>query len=232
MILAAGRGTRLGSLGETIAKVLVDVGGEPLLARHLRYLAREGIDRVVINAHHLAEQIEAFVERYRGPLELSCVVEERLLGTAGGVRNALSRLEPGPFVVLYGDVLIDEPLVPVLRTHRESSALATLTVHEADDARGKGAVRVDSRGRITAFLEKGVAERRPALVNSGVYILEAEFAAALPIGMELDFGHDVFPPAIRRGLPIFAHRLTLPVIDVGTPAGLAMARERARTDGG
>src|SRR2546421_11150208 len=102
MVLAAGRGTRLGTLGRRIAQVLVDVGGEPLLARQLRYLAREDATRVVVNAHHLAEQIQAFVAAYEGSLELVYVYEQRLLGTAGGVRNALSLLGTEPFVVLYG----------------------------------------------------------------------------------------------------------------------------------
>src|SRR5919198_1359825 len=114
MLLAAGHGTRLGALGERTAKILVDVGGEPLLARQLRYLAREGAERVVVNAHHRAEQIQAFVAAHEGSLDLVCVYEERLLGTAGGVRNALSLLGPEPFVVLSGDVLIDEPPPPVV----------------------------------------------------------------------------------------------------------------------
>ena len=57
MILAAGRGTRLGALGRTTPKVLVEIGGQPLLARQLSYLAEAGVERVVVNAHHLAEQI-------------------------------------------------------------------------------------------------------------------------------------------------------------------------------
>src|SRR5919201_5266295 len=102
MILAAGRGTRLGALGRSVPKVLVHVGGEPFLQRQLEYLEREGVSLVVINAHHLAGQITAFVARYRGDLEIECITEQSLLGTAGGVRNALPRLGPGPFLVLYG----------------------------------------------------------------------------------------------------------------------------------
>jgi mannose-1-phosphate guanylyltransferase len=227
MILAAGLGTRLGSLSRTMPKVLLDVGGEPLLARHLAYLARNGIKRVVLNAHHLAEQIQEFVEHYDGPLELVCVVEDRLLGTAGGVRNALPLLEPGPFVVLYGDVLIDEALSALLATHRRSAALATLAVHRAENVEGKGVVRVDATGRVTGFLEKPAEASARALINSGMYILETDLVATLPCGMELDFGQDVFPRAVERKLRIFAHTLLVPAIDIGTPEGLAQAQRRA-----
>jgi NDP-sugar pyrophosphorylase family protein len=128
MILAAGKGTRLGFLGRTIPKVLLPVGGRPLLERHLNYLAREGFTRVVVNAHHLAPQVEAFVASYRGPLHVCCIVEESLLGTAGGVRSALPQLGRDSFLVLYGDVLVDEPLGPMMEFHRRKGVLATLAV--------------------------------------------------------------------------------------------------------
>lgn len=224
MILAAGRGTRLGSLGKNIPKVLMDIGGEPLLERQLRYLERNGISGVVVNAHHHADQIVSFAGTYGGSIELVCVPEEHLLGTAGGVRNALDHLEPGPFVVLYGDVLVDAPIEPLLDLHRAMRASATLAVHEADSAEGKGVVEIDESGRIQRFTEKGVRAGGRVLINSGLYVLEAEIVSALPQGVESDFGSDVFPAALEDGLPLYAARLARPVIDIGTPEGLALAR--------
>lgn len=223
MILAAGRGTRLGALGRNAAKVLVCVGGRPLLERHLDYLEREGFTGVVINVHHLAEQVTSFIERYRGPLEISCIAEEFLLGTAGGVRNALPRLGRRPFLVLYGDVLVDVPLAPLFQFHTERQALATLVVYEAHSTEGKGVVRVRRDGRVTGFEEKKRQEACPGLVNAGVYVIEPKLVASLPTGMPIDFGHDVFPSAVARGLPIFSYSIADPVIDIGTPAGLALA---------
>ena len=121
MILAAGKGTRLGALGERTPKVLVDLGGKPLLSRHLSYLELQGVRRVVVNAHHLAVQVQEFMNAYNGPIETTCVVEQELLGTAGGVRNALEALGAEPFVVLYGDILIDEPLASLAAVHRSGA---------------------------------------------------------------------------------------------------------------
>jgi mannose-1-phosphate guanylyltransferase / phosphomannomutase len=225
MILAAGLGTRLGTLGRRAPKVLLDIGGEPLLKRHLQQLEREGFSRVVINAHHLAGQILSFVAGYKGSLEISCLVEEQLLGTAGAVRNALPQLEPGPFLVVYGDVLLlDAPLRALFDFHRERGAVATLTVHAAETAEGKGAVRIDESGRVMSFEEKKHRQAGTALINSGVYVLEPELVASLPEGVAADFGHDLFPNALERGAPIFAYRLSTPIIDVGTPEGLELAR--------
>jgi mannose-1-phosphate guanylyltransferase len=224
VILAAGRGTRLGSLGQRIPKVLLKVGDRPMLARHLDYLAREGCSRVVVTAHHLAGQIDAFVRRYRGPLEVICVIEESLLGTAGGVRNALAHLRPGPFLVVYGDVVVDEPLAPVLEFHRRRRALATLLVHTAASADGKGVLEVDRSGRITSFEEKPLQQAARALINSGVYVLEPRLVSSLsPEGFS-DFGEDLFPQALHQGLALFAYRTSGSVIDIGTRDGLRQAR--------
>jgi NDP-sugar pyrophosphorylase family protein len=226
MILAAGRGTRLGSAGTRLPKVLMDVGGRPLLAWHLEQLARHGFVRVVVNAHHLAHKLQSFVEGYRGPLELTAAVEPVLLGTAGGVRNALAKLGPGPFLVVYGDVVTTDPLPGLLDVHARGAAAATLAVHESAAHEGKGLVEVDGERRVTRFTEKGAPGRGAALVNSGLYVLEPDFVEPLPPGVPLDFGYDVIPAALERGVQIAAHRLAGPVIDVGTPEGLERARAR------
>jgi NDP-sugar pyrophosphorylase family protein len=224
MILAAGRGTRLGAIGRHRPKVLVDVGDQPLLARHLDYLERRGVERVVINAHHLAADIQAFVRAYDGPLEIVCVVEKQLLGTAGGVRNALQYLGPGPFLVLYGDVLVQESLDDMVDLHRKTGAVATLAVHASDSVDGKGIVEVDDAGRVKRFAEKPGRPSGAALINSGIYVIQQELISSITMGSAADFGEDVFPAALASGVPMFAHRLKRPVIDIGTVDGLALAR--------
>jgi NDP-sugar pyrophosphorylase family protein len=227
MVLAAGRGTRLEALGLGVPKALVEIGGEPLLARQLRYLHGGGVQRVVVNAHHLGEAIEEFAAEYRSEAggELTVLLEPELLGTAGGVRNALALLGDEAFLVLYGDVLFDEPLQAVMETHRVRGAAATLTVYESDRLAGKGVVEIDADGLITRFVEKG--ERDPdarGLVNAGLYVVDPGLLAGLPAGAAADFGHDVFPEALARGERLAVHLLPAPVLDVGTPADLERAR--------
>jgi mannose-1-phosphate guanylyltransferase len=229
MILAAGLGTRLGDLGRKLPKVLIDVGGATLLERHLQYLERHGARRVVINAHHRAELLQSFVDDYAGPLELVVLVEPHLLGTAGAVRNALPLLEPGPFVVVYGDVWIEAPLEPMFALHRREGAVATVAVHEAESAEGKGVVEVDRDGRVRKFAEKQSRAVGPVLINSGLYVLESALLAPLEQGVASDFGHDVLPRALELGQRVFGWRLSSPVIDIGTPEGLALAQQRVET---
>jgi glucosyl-dolichyl phosphate glucuronosyltransferase len=222
MILAAGRGTRLGQLGLRTPKILLDVDGAPLLGRHLSYLEREKVERVVVNAHHLADQVESFLGAYAGSLDIELVVEPELLGTAGAVRNVLDLLGTEPFVVLYGDVIIDEPLRPLFQTFHQLAATAVLTVYEAAQTAGKGVVEVGQDGRVLGFREK--QQEGPGLVNAGLYVLAPAFLADFPPRVELDFGVDVLPAAVARAERIFAHRLTASVLDIGTPDALENAR--------
>lgn len=227
MILAAGRGTRLGALGRTVPKVLVEVGGQPLLARQIQYLRRGGVGRIVINAHHLAAQVETFVAEQPRAADIDVVVEPELLGTAGGVRNALPRLGDEAFCVLYGDVIVDEPLGAVSETHRRAEAAATLTVYRSGEVEGKGTVQIARDGTVRAFHEKTASHLDDhTYVNAGLYIVDPHLLSGLPAGIALDFGHDVFPAAVARGQTIAAHVLAAPVIDMGTPAMLDLARDR------
>jgi len=224
IVLSAGLGTRLGGLGKRIPKVLVPIGGRPLLERHLEALAGAGVQRVVVNTYHLSHQVEAFVRGYAGPLELVCLVEPRLLGTAGSVRAALRYLQPGPFLVLYGDVFVEDELGPLVRSHLDRRPVATLAVHEESSSEGKGVVEVDATGRVTGFVEKGDERNGRFLINSGIYAVETPLVVSLPEAVPLDFGHDVLPEAIRAGRTIAAHQLSRPAIDIGTFAGLQRAQ--------
>lgn len=222
MILGAGRGTRLGALGKRVAKALVEVGGEPLLARQLRYLGDQGVERAVINASHLAGQIEDFAAEWEGTPALEVVVEDEPLGTAGGVRNALGRFADEPLLVLYGDVIAREDLDPLGDLHERERPLATIAVYHSDAAQEKGVVELDGT-RVTAFHEKD-PERTSGWVNAGIYVVDPSWIGRYPAGEFLDFGFDLFPDALGGDGVIRAHRLEEPVLDVGTPADLARAQ--------
>ncbi|MGA2929516.1 MAG: sugar phosphate nucleotidyltransferase [Solirubrobacteraceae bacterium] len=223
LILAAGKGTRLGDLGRQRAKVLIEIAGRPLLDLQFDHLAREGVTRVAVNAHHLAEQIAEHIRNYQGALEVTVLVEPTLLGTAGAAVNALAHLAADRLLVVYGDVLIFEPLGPLLATHSTTGAAATLCVYEHRDTRGKGVVEIDADGSVTGFAEKDPERTGPGLVNAGLYVIESSLLAPLPSDTFLDFGHDVFPQALATGHCVHVHTIPRPVLDIGTPDDLARA---------
>jgi NDP-sugar pyrophosphorylase family protein len=81
---------------------------------------------------------------------------------------------------------------------------------------------------VTGFMEKESQASGRVLINPDVYVLESDIVSPLESGVESDFGRDVFPRAIDRGLPVFAGRLASPMIDIGTPEGLSLGRSTAR----
>lgn len=106
-VLAAGRGERLKPLTDQTPKPLLKIHGKSLLDFNLSALERFGATKVVINAHHLKDQIRDFVEeaRTRYSFEILLSEEEQLLGTAGGLKRALPFLGEPPFLVLNADNL-------------------------------------------------------------------------------------------------------------------------------
>ncbi len=135
MILAAGLGTRLRPATDDRPKALVEVAGRPMADWVIRRLARHGFTDIIINAHHFAEQIEAYAAGHdHAGVSLTVSVEEEILGTGGGVRKASWFFGDEPFLVHNVDVLTDLDLSGLMKAHRADG-------HGASDARVTVAVK-------------------------------------------------------------------------------------------
>jgi len=184
MVLTAGRGERLRPLTDHTPKPLLEVRGAPLLEHQLNWLAQAGVSRVVMNLHHLGEQIEAFCGNgERWGMEIVFSREPELLETGGGIVKALPLLGGEPFLLLNGDIFTTFPLAALLDPPRWADAHLLLTptpsFREAGDfefAHG----RITGRG--TRFVYCGIAVIRPRLLEGrgpGAFSLrETYFEAA------------------------------------------------------
>src|SRR5580658_3248742 len=210
MLLAAGLGTRLRPLTEQRAKALVPVGDRPVLAHILDRVREAGVDRIVVNAHHRAEDVHDFVRREGKGVSVS---EERdLLGTAGGVARARDLLGAGDVVVWNADILASVDVRSLVRAHARAHAEATLAIKPL--ARGEGNVGVDRDGRIVRLRSDRVA----AEVRGGEFVPVHVLGAALRQGLP-ERGclvGDVYIPALRRGAILFAFAYEAPWHDVGS----------------
>jgi NDP-sugar pyrophosphorylase family protein len=150
MIVAAGLGTRLRPLSSLRPKPSVPVRGIPLVAYQLRLLARHGVRDVIINTHHLAEQLVAAAERWCPPgLALHFSHEPRLLDTGGGIRRVAAFLrESDPCLVLGGDMVLDADLGELVAWHRSRGCAVTLLLREDPRSARFGSIGVDAEGRI------------------------------------------------------------------------------------
>ena len=105
MILAAGYGKRLAPITDTLPKPLIKVGNMSLIDRNINYLVKSGFHEIIINVSHHADQIINHVNKNFSELNISFSIEDRPLGTGGGVYNALEKIGNNPFLLTNADIL-------------------------------------------------------------------------------------------------------------------------------
>jgi NDP-sugar pyrophosphorylase family protein len=183
MIVAAGLGTRLRPLTALCPKPALPVRGLPLIAYTLALLAHHGVHEVVINTHHLPEQLEDAARRHCPPgLALHFSRETTLLDTGGGIRRVAAFLrESDPCLLIGGDMLVDVDLGALLREHRERRDALTMLLREDPRSAQFGSVGVDAAGcvrRIGSRLDLGGEQR--AGIYTWVNVVSRRALDALP----------------------------------------------------
>ena len=226
MILAGGMSTRLYPLTKEVPKPLVPIAGEPNSGHLMRYLHSFGVEDVAINVHYLADKItRAFGDGSDYGVKLHYLHEEKLLGSAGAVKQMEAFLGDDTFVVIGCDEITDMRLDALVAFHRKRKAVATIGLVEADDVTHYGVVILDDDGRIVDFQEKPAAgTERSNLVNTGVYVFEPSILERIPAGAFWDFGKNVFPDLQREGAPFYGLRMQGAYWrDIGTPGEYRLA---------
>lgn len=237
LVLAAGLGTRFRPDTLTTPKPLLTFNGRPILHHLLDHLLAHGVHRFVLNSHHLAELLESAVgTSYRGvPVDFSRE-EERILGTAGGIRQAADRglLGDGPFLVANGDLYTTLPLHALWRQlDGASSAVASvLAVLPNESPQEETPLWSDSADRLI-----GVGGRRPKGARgpwlfTGLQAARPSLVARIPPGVT-ELAKDVLvPSALDRDGAFLLKPFQAPEegfwFDLGSPAKMARAEEELR----
>ncbi len=220
ILLVGGQGTRLRPLTLSAPKPLLPTAGVPFLCHQFARAAAASITHVVLATSYRAEMFrECLGDGAAFGLSIEYVSEDIPLGTAGGIRNAASRLRGGPddpVVVLNGDVLSGHDIGPQLHLHRMADAAATLHLVEVPDPARFGCVPTDPAGRVTAFLEKTpnpVTNR----INAGCYVFTRRVIDAIPAGRPVSVERETFPGLIDAGQTVMGYAESAYWLDVGTP---------------
>jgi NDP-sugar pyrophosphorylase family protein len=219
MILAAGLGTRLRPVTDTIPKPLLPVVGVPGIVRAILHLKRCGIRELVVNLHHLPGAIPAVLGDGAGlDVHIEYLRESPgILGTGGGVRNALPLLGDGTFVVINGDALFAPDLEAIVSAHRRSGALATLVVRPDPDAEELGAVGLDGDGRVRRLVHTGAPQpRERTFMFTGVHVIEPDIVEHLPAAGCIV--RQTYIPLLEQGAALHGHVEFGYFCDLGTPA--------------
>ncbi|GLU48041.1 nucleotidyltransferase family protein [Nocardiopsis ansamitocini] len=201
VILAGGQATRLRPYTDTRPKAMVEVAGRPIVDYQLEWLARHGVEHVVVSCGYKAEVLrEHLTARDHGP-EVTLLVEDEPLGRGGALRFAASGLkdDTAPYFALNGDVLTWFPLDEFTTYHREQGGLVTLAL--AQYRTTWGIVDVTDSGLVEGFTQSPLL---PFWINAGVYIFESGTTPLLPV--KGDHESSTFPELAQQGR-LFGYRI-------------------------
>lgn len=231
MILAAGFGTRLYPLSSLRPKPIMEIGTKPVIYLLIKMMENAGIKDIIINLHHEGHQVEKALAQFPLNARIHFVYEKTILGTAGGITNALRTLEISncPMVLMHGDILCDIDLKPYLDT----KDFCTLICDQDREVSGyRGSVYVDNAGNIVElgkfFWREGVRAQRGFF--TGVHFLSADAVARIKESQHNSLVAEIYPLWLLEGLPIKG--LVKPLIyeDLGSPerifaANMAIVRD-------
>lgn len=222
VLLAAGLGTRLRPLTLHTPKCLVRVGGRTLLDVWLDALAAVGVDEVLVNTHHLREQVETHVShRECGAPRVRTVHEPELLGSAGTLVSNRHLLEhEEAFLVLNADNLTDFDLRHLVDAHRAGRAMATLTVFRTAEPTQCGIVELQE-DLVTGFEEKP-SRPRSDLANAGMYAFHPDVLDLIQGPLPIDIGYDLLPQLVGRARAVSIGDAYF--ADIGSQEALTSAR--------
>jgi NDP-sugar pyrophosphorylase family protein len=216
MILAAGYGTRLGELTQVRPKPMLPICGAPLVRWGVLWLRAQGVREIVINLHHLGEQIaDELGDGSQLGVAIAYTHEEgQILGTGGGLREARSLLDDGaetPIVVVNGKILTDLELAPVLAAHRTRAAEATMVLRPDAEGIWGGSLAADEReGTLATFLgqTRAGAQPGPAMMFTGVHVIQPRFLDRVPAQGEQCIVRTAYRGLFNedRGIDVHVHR--------------------------
>ena len=221
-LLAAGVGSRLRPITDTVPKCMVPIDGRPLLDIWLDAFDRAGVDEVLVNLHHLPDVVRRHIAARTGPPAVRTVLEPELLGSAGTLIANREWVDGEDlFLACYADNLTNFNLRSLVRSHREHDAIATWTVFHSDRPWAGGVVEIDACGRVIGFVEKP-ANPVSDLTNAGMYAFHPSVLDEIDGAPPKDIGFDLLPRLVGRARAVLVEGYFR---DIGTADAYRRARE-------
>jgi len=224
LLLAAGLGTRLRPITDSVPKCLVDINGRPLLDYWVELLSKGGITEILVNLHHLPEAVEAYVASCAYPVKITTVFEDHLLLTGGTLLKNRAFFQNEPAMLIHADNLscFDVRAFTERFFDRDKDIDITMMTFHTDAPEACGVVELDEKGVVWAFHEK-IKAPPGNLANAAAYILApAVFDFIASLGKQvIDFSTEVLPNFIGR---INTFHNDIYHRDIGTVKSLLLAR--------
>ena len=167
IILAGGFGTRLRKVVADVPKPMAMINEKPFLNYLLHYLAKQGVQRVVLATGYLHDQIETFYNNCFNKIKIDYSVEKEPLGTGGAIKQALSKTTTKYVLIINGDTFFDLNIADMMHLHEQSAADLTIALRPMKEVSRYGTVEVEG-SRVKSFEEKTALDY--GYINGGVYI--------------------------------------------------------------
>lgn len=226
IILAGGFGTRLQGVVSDVPKSMALVNDQPFINYLLNFLSGQGITKVIFSLGYMKDHIQAHVGSQYKSIPVDYVLEEEPLGTGGGIKLAFSKVEGESAFVLNGDSMFRLDFKALYKQHNDNGADVTLALRHLEDTERFGAVKIDSKNRITAFLEKGKMSG-PGYINGGVYLMNKSFITNPKFPDRFSIEKDCFEKYYKDsgfyGYPSRGY-----FIDIGVPEDFYRAQDEFR----
>jgi len=218
VIMAGGEGRRLMPFTADRPKPMIDIGGVPLLERQVRAIVASGLKRIFISTNYLGHIIEShFGDGADLGAEISYLREGKKLGTAGAL-SLLPKTQPGPLLVLNGDILTRSDFGKLFAYHSETHGFITVAAVAHQVVIPFGVLRLEG-DRAVGLEEK---PSQTFLCNAGIYVLEADALSLVPRESRIDMT-DIISAAIDAGETVSVFPIHEYWTDVGNPADLERA---------
>lgn len=233
MIFAAGLGTRLRPLTDDRPKALVELGGKPLLEYVILKMKRAGVDRIVINVHHYAGMVEAFLEANRN-FDMDIVVSDErscLLDTGGGLLKARDFFKKDAPVLIHNvDIFSDIDLSRLMRVHEQDENYATLVVKPTMENR---VLKFNKAGILKGWENKATGEQK--IVDNefyeakdysfcGIHIVSPDYLQQMMHKGVFSIIDEYIAQAKQHNIRMYFHSGGL--IDLGTPQAILQAEDK------
>ncbi len=224
IILAGGLGTRLRSKVNNVPKCMAPVAGKPFLWYMLKYLADYQITKVVLSVGYLRDVIIEWIDGNRNefPYDFDFAIETEPLGTGGGIKLALEKIQSENALVLNGDTFFNVNIDELYEQHRLLPSYITLALKPMSNFDRYGNVKIDVSNRILKFEEKKYHEN--GLINGGVYLIKKEIFKNTRSYSKFSFETDVLPDACSSGW-VYGVKQDGYFIDIGIPDDYDKANE-------
>ena len=218
MIMAGGKGVRLGKRTRNTPKPLLSVGDQPILEHIIGNLEDAGVESIFVSVHYLADQISAFLKKRHSRAKFKVIEESEMLGTAGALSLLPSEISH-PILVINGDLVTKTNFLALNYFHWRHTYDASIAVTQHETEVPFGVVQKDKNGLFLAIEEKPIIRN---FVAAGIYYLSPEFFALVPKNTPFDMP-DLLNRGREIGLKVGLFPIHEPWIDVGRPDDLKRA---------